>query len=50
MKQICLQKAFLWKGFKVSWLSVNLGVEAIRKHLSCRGSRAVSPSLGVLES
>lgn len=48
MKQICLQKAFLWKGFKVSWLSVNLWVEAIRKHLSCsKAAGCVSKSVGV---
>lgn len=48
MKQICLQKAFLWKDFKVSWLSVNLWVEAIRKHLGCsKAAGCVSKSVGV---
>lgn len=47
MKQICLQKAFLWKVFKVSWLSVNLWVGAIRKHVSCsEAAGCVSKSVG----
>lgn len=47
MKQICLQKAFLWKGFKMSWLSVNLWVGAIRKHVSCsKAAGCVSKSVG----
>ena len=36
------------EGFQVSWLSVNLWVEAIRKHLSCsEAAGCVSKSVGV---